>query len=96
MVFVGTKVGGSVGPLLAVGGLGTIVLGGGDWVNIALTAGGSTGSAPIQRARSNSTSGKSATARVVDNGSSANARSNGTTANQTSETTANVQSLLDD
>ena len=96
MVFAGTKVGGSAGPLLAVGGLGTIVLGGGDWVNIALTAGGSTGSAPVQRARTNGASGN-ATARVVSNGSSSSTTSSGgTTANQTSDTTANLDSLMDD
>lgn len=98
MGYAGIKVGGSAGTLLAIAGLGTLVLGGGDWFNTLMTAGGST-TASMARAQgrqvtSNRSSGN-VSARVVSNGSSSggSSTSNATSVRDGGETDA-VDMLL--
>lgn len=93
MAYLGTKVGGVPGVLLSIAGLGTIVLGGGDWVNAALTMGGSTtSSAP--RARSTQSASGNVTARPVSSSSTRAQQSNGTSASVSAEQpTANTDEL---
>lgn len=66
--YAGVKVGGTGGTLAAVAGLGTLVLGGGDWLNLLFNQAGVGGSAP--RVHAQSTSGNSTTARVVSSSTS--------------------------
>lgn len=91
MGYVGIQVGGTAGTLLALGGLGTVVLGGGDWVNVALTAGGSSGSAPARRSTARGGSGNRA-ARVVRSTSRSGGSSSGgsTAAQRSGDTTSNL------
>lgn len=85
MGFAGAQVGGSVGTLLALGGVGTVVLGGGDVLNTALSAGGSTTSNAPRAQTTQRATGNAASARVVSTESSSNTvsaspSSNGSTA----------------
>lgn len=93
MAFLGTRVGGVPGVLLSIAGLGTIVLGGGDWVNAALTMGGSTtSSAP--RARSTTSRSGNVSARPVGSSTTTAQKSNGTGASVSAEQpTANTDEL---
>lgn len=53
--FGGLKVGGTVGTLAALAGLGTLILGGGNWINAVMNVGGTMGSAPRASARTATT-----------------------------------------
>lgn len=89
--FGGLKVGGTVGTLAALAGLGTLILGGGNWINALMNVGGGAmGSAPRARAvTSNATANQPTATPVQDEevrfrasadgsgGSQATARTNG-------------------
>ena len=67
--FLGIRVGGTPGLLLALAGFGGLVLGGGNWINAILST--DVGATATRRAQSASR-GRSGNARVVSAGSSSN------------------------
>jgi hypothetical protein len=77
MGFVGAQIGGTPGTLLALGGVGTVVLGGGDVLNTALSAGGSTANAIQAQTRQRAT-GNASSARVVSADASSNTSASAT------------------